>query len=281
MSRPLRIEFPEALYHITSRGDRREDIYDDESDRNAFLDIFAATIDRYNWVCYAYCLMSNHYHLLIQTPDGNLSKGMRQLNGVYTQSYNRRHKKIGHLFQGRFKGILVEEDAYLLELSRYIVLNPVKAGMVNQVGGWPWSSYASMIGEHQSPDWLSSDYLLSQFSTQRKTAIKRYIAFVDAGLKNGPIWSKVKNQIYLGNDSFIDHVQAYIGDNQFDVQIPKAQRRGIPKSLSRYEKAANSRNEAIVSAYASGGYSYQQIGDYFGLHFTRIGRIVRAKIVMG
>jgi len=281
MSRPLRIEFPEALYHITSRGDRREDIYDDESDRNAFLDIFAATIDRYNWVCYAYCLMSNHYHLLIQTPDGNLSKGMRQLNGVYTQSYNRRHKKIGHLFQGRFKGILVEEDAYLLELSRYIVLNPVKAGMVNQVGGWPWSSYASMIGEHQSPDWLSSDYLLSQFSTQRKTAIKRYIAFVDAGLKNGPIWSKVKNQIYLGNDSFIDHVQAYIGDNQFDVQIPKAQRRGIPKSLSRYEKAAKSRNEAIVSAYASGGYSYQQIGDYFGLHFTRIGRIVRAKIVMG
>ncbi|MBQ0797928.1 MAG: transposase [Porticoccaceae bacterium] len=185
MSRPLRLEFPNALYHITSRGDRREDIYDDDVDRAAFLTVFSGVINQCNWVCYAYCLMSNHYHLLVQTPDSNLSKGMRQLNGIYTQSYNRRHNKIGHLFQGRYKAILVDEDAYLLELSRYIVLNPVKAGMVRQVNRWPWSSYNAMIGDGQSPEWLSSDYLLSQFSPRRKTAIKRYAEFVEAGLKMG------------------------------------------------------------------------------------------------
>jgi putative transposase len=133
MSRPLRLEFPDAIYHITSRGDRREDIYEDDDDRSGFLDVFASVIDQFNWVCYAYCLMTNHYHLLVQIPDGNLSKGMRQLNGIYTQNYNRRHKKTGHLFQGRYKSILVDKDNYLLEISRYIVLNPVKAGMVKRV----------------------------------------------------------------------------------------------------------------------------------------------------
>lgn len=135
MSRPLRLEFPNALYHITSRGDRREDIYEDAIDRRAFLDMFSSVIVQFNWVCYAYCLMHNHYHLLVQTPDSNLSKGMRHLNGIFTQAYNRRHNKTGHLFQGRFKSILVEEDAYLLALSRYIVLNPVKAGMVKEKTG--------------------------------------------------------------------------------------------------------------------------------------------------
>ena len=127
MSRPLRLEFPGALYHITSRGDRRENIYEDDIDRKKFLTVFASVITQFNWHCYAYCLMDNHYHLLVQTADSNLSKGMRQLNGVYTQAYNRRHNKTGHLFQGRYKAILVDEDSYLLELSRYIVLNPVKA----------------------------------------------------------------------------------------------------------------------------------------------------------
>ena len=160
MSRPLRLEFPNALYHITSRGDRLEDIYEDDVDRIEYLNIFSSVISQFNWVCYAYCLMSNHYHLLIQTPEGNLSKGMRQLNGIYTQSYNRRHRKTGHLFQGRYKAILVDQDSYLLELSRYIVLNPVKAGIVKRAGNWRWSSYLAMTGQRESPDWLSSDYLL-------------------------------------------------------------------------------------------------------------------------
>lgn len=276
MSRPLRLEFSDALYHLTSRGDRHEDIYEDDADRVEYLIILASVISRFNWVCYAYCLMSNHYHLLIQTPDGNLSKGMRQLNGVYTQYYNRRHRKTGHLYQGRYKAILVDQDSYLLELSRYIVLNPVKAGLVKQAGRWPWSSYQAMVGVCESPEWLSSDYVLLQFSGKRKNALKRYIAFVEAGVKNGPIWSQVNNQIYLGDKSFVEKVQEHLVDQKDDIQIPKVQRRAVAKSISAYEKQAKNRNEAIVNSYASGGYSYQEIGDYFGLHFTRIGKIVRA-----
>lgn len=146
MSRPIRIEFPEALYHVTARGDRREDIFEADQDRHVFLLTLAEVVTRFNWLCYAWCLMDNHYHLLIQTPDGNLSKGMRQLNGVYTQAGNRRHRRVGHLFQGRFKAILVDSDAYLLELSRYVVLNPVRAGMVKNIADWPWNSYRASVG---------------------------------------------------------------------------------------------------------------------------------------
>ena len=124
MARPLRIEFPGALYHLTSRGNERKKIFFRDEDRQAFLETLDGVGERFNWRCYAYCLMNNHYHLLVETLDGNLSKGMRQLNGVYTQYINRTRRRTGHLFQGRFKGILVQKEPYLLELARYIVLNP-------------------------------------------------------------------------------------------------------------------------------------------------------------
>ena len=130
MSRPLRLEIAGGLYHVTSRGDRREDIYHDDTDRLTWLAILAQTCERFNWQIHAWCQMNNHYHLIVETVEGNLSAGMRQLNGVYTQTVNRRHHRSGHVFQGRYKGILVERDSYLLELSRYVVLNPVRAGMV-------------------------------------------------------------------------------------------------------------------------------------------------------
>lgn len=281
MSRPLRLEFPEALYHLTSRGDRRENIYEDDEDRLAFLEVFSSVIEQFNWVCYAYCLMNNHYHLLVQTPDANLSKGMRQLNGVYTQAYNRRHQKTGHLFQGRYKSILVDEDHYLLELGRYIVLNPVKAGRVKKVDQWEWSSYLATAGQASIPEWLSSDYLLSQFSVQRKTAIRKYQAFVQEGLKNGPIWSELNNQIYLGDEVFVEKVQKNMGVQGKNLQRPKIKKRSIAKSLAEYKKKAQTRDEAIVQAYASGAYSYQELGDYFGLHFTRIGKIVKLNRTKG
>jgi len=176
MARPLRIEFAGALYHLTARGDRREAIYEDDGDRERFLDVLAEVVDRYNWVCYAFCLMTNHYHLVVETIEGNLSRGMRHLNGVYTQASNRRHGRAGHLFQGRFKGILVDRDAYLLELSRYVVLNPVRAGMVDEPGQWPWSSYRAMIGTAPIPDWLSVDGLLRQFGQDRKQARRQLSA---------------------------------------------------------------------------------------------------------
>ena len=134
MARPLRIEFAGGLYHLTSRGDGREDIYGGDGDRRVFVDLLAQVCERFNWRAHAYCLMTNHYHLLVETPDGNLSKGMRQLNGVYTQRFNAIHNRCGHVFQGRYKAIIVQKDAYLLELSRYIVLNPVHAAIVRAAG---------------------------------------------------------------------------------------------------------------------------------------------------
>lgn len=134
MSRPIRIEFSGALYHVTARGNRREAIYVDDADRERFLTVLSEVVSVFNGVCHAWCLMTNHYHLLVEAPDGNLSKGMRQLNGVYTQASNRRHGRVGHLFQGRYKAILVDSDSYLLELARYVVLNPIRAGMVEGKG---------------------------------------------------------------------------------------------------------------------------------------------------
>lgn len=130
MARPLRLEFSGALYHVTSRGDRREDIYLDDEDRIDWLEVLGKVCGRFNWLVHAYCQMTNHYHLLVETVDGNLSMGMRQLNGQYTQRFNRRHSIVGHLFQGRYKSILVQKDSYLLELTRYVALNPIRAGMV-------------------------------------------------------------------------------------------------------------------------------------------------------
>ena len=138
MARPLRIEFDGAVYHVTSRGNDRKAIFKDDSDRELFLKTLAQVTKRFHWICYAYCLMNNHYHLVIETPDGNLSKGMRQLNGVYTQAFNKRHRRVGHVFQGRFKGILVQKDTHLLEVCRYVVLNAVRAKTVRHSRQWKW-----------------------------------------------------------------------------------------------------------------------------------------------
>ena len=149
MARPLRIEYPGALYHVTSRGNARAPIYKADADRETFLDVLERVTERFNWLCHAYCLMDNHYHLMIETPDGNLASGMRQLSGVYTQRFNRRHKRVGHVFQGRYKAILVDRDSYLLELCRYVVLNPVRAKMVRSARQWRWSSFrATASGEN-------------------------------------------------------------------------------------------------------------------------------------
>ena len=276
MSRPIRIEFPDALYHVTARGDRREDIFEDDQDRQAFLLTLEQIVTQFNWLCYAWCLMDNHYHLLIQTPDGNLSKGMRQLNGVTTQTSNRRHRRVGHLFQGRFKAILVDHDAYLLELSRYIVLNPVRAGMVKAPGDWPWSSYRASAGLAPVAPWLTVDGVLSQFAKRRSLAQQRYAQFVSEGIRADSPWQNLKGQVFLGDDRFVQQMQAKIESRQRnDVQIPAAQRRPRSLSLPIIERSAPDRNAAIVTAYATGAYSYQEIATHFGIHFTTVGRIVR------
>ena len=276
MSRPVRIEFPSALYHVTARGDRRENIFDDDTDRQAFLRILAAVVEQFNWLCYAWCLMDNHYHLLIQTPDANLSKGMRQLNGVFTQTCNRRHNKVGHLFQGRFKAILVDSDSYLLELARYVVLNPVRAGVVRKPEKWTWSSYRASMGLVPAEPFLAVDGLLAPFSKRRSVAQARYARFVVEGIKAPSPWQSLKGQVFLGDEQFVERMQARLDKGQRrDVQIPVAHRRAPAPSLAQIEKQTPDRNLAIINAHATGAYSYQQIAEHFGVHFTTVGRIVR------
>ena len=278
MARPLRIEFPGALYHVTSRGDRREAIFEDDKDRLIFLHTLAEVVERFNWLCHAYCLMTNHYHLLVETPDGNLSKGMRHLNGVYTQATNRRHTRTGHLFQGRFKGIIVDKDSYLLELTRYIALNPVSAGMVRQPGKWQWSSYRAMIGETPAPAWLATDGILVHFAKRRATAQRHYIEFVKQGIKNEPIWNKLQQQIYLGDKHFVKRTQQKAGIQGDELSIPSAQRRAPAPTLAKISAKYPDRNNAIATAYATGAYSYREIAEYYGLHLATVGRIIRGQM---
>lgn len=277
MTRPLRIEFSGALYHVTSRGDRREDIYDDDEDRETFLRILSEVVDRFNWVCHAYCLMSNHYHLVVETPDGNLSKGMRQLNGVYTQASNRRHRRNGHLFQGRFKGILVDGDSYLLELTRYVVLNPVRANMVERPEQWPWSSYQAMVGQVLSPPFLDIDGLLLQFDERRQQARARYRQFVLDGIAGSTLWAGLRQQVYLGDESFVERVQARMKIRGDELTVPRRQRRAPAPTLDAIAREHPDRNDAIETAYATAAYTYSDIAAYHDVHPATVGRVVRRR----
>ncbi|MGF1614267.1 MAG: transposase [Gammaproteobacteria bacterium] len=204
MARALRIEFAGALYHITSRGDGREDIYAGEDDRKVWLEILRQVCERFNWTIHAYCQMGNHYHLLVETPDGNLAKGMRQLNGVYTQRFNQIHNRVGHVFQGRYKAILVQKESYLLELSRYVVLNPVRARMVRTARNWVWSNYRQRSAWLQRPNgWIPSGHWLRL----RNRCTMPYRRFVADGKNQPSPWEDLKNQIYLGSEAFVNEMQ--------------------------------------------------------------------------
>ena len=265
MARPLRIEFSGAIYHVTSRGNAREDICLDDTDRAMFLGVLAEVISRFDWRCHAYCLMGNHYHLLIETPEPNLSKGMRQLNGVYTQRFNRRHGRVGHVFQGRYKAILVERDSYLKELARYVVLNPVRAKRVQHPGDWPWSSYAMTAGKAASPVWLSTDWLLGQFGSQRERAQNAYVRFVEEGQGLPSLWTNLQQQIYLGSHEFIERLQSRLPEEKEFSGVPKVQRR-IIRSLQWYKHQHSNPKVAMAKAYESGAYTLAQIAGHFGVH---------------
>ncbi len=277
MSRSLRISYPGALYHITSRGDGQEKIYFNDNDREVFLSILCDVYNKFNWQFHAYCLMSNHYHLLVETPRANLSKGMQYLNGVYTQRFNRKHNRVGHVFQGRFKSILVEKENYLLELSRYIVLNPVRAHMVLSVSDWPWSSYLATTGQILAPTWLNIDWILSVFSDCKLTSMSRYQKFVSETYLDYSPWDELKQQIYLGSEEFIIKAQSNIDFLQDFSGIPLSQYTPIVLPLIDYEKQASSRDDAIKLAYASGGYGMKELGNHFDLHYSRVSRIINKK----
>ena len=275
MSRPLRIELAGGLYHVTSRGDRREAIYRDDQDRADWLVVLGEVCRRFNWRCHAYCEMTNHYHVVVETPDANLSRGMRQLNGVYTQLTNRRHGLVGHLFQGRFKAILVERDAYLLELARYVVLNPVRAAMAPQAGDWSWSSYRAMVGQDPAPAWLETDWLLGHFGEERSCAQAAYVAFVRQGVGQPSVWEGLRHQVFLGSEAFLERHCAPSQPLERLREVPRAQRRSLIKPLADFARRYPDRREAMARAYQTGVYSMQEIADHFGVHYATVSRAVR------
>jgi len=277
MSRPLRIEYPGAVYHVTSRGDARRTIFCDDNDRLLFLDVLDSIVSRCHWLCHAYCLMNNHYHLVVETPEGNLSRGMRQLNGVYTQRFNRRHRKPGHVFQGRYKAIVVEKESYLLELCRYVVLNPVRAKAVETPGAWNWSSYRATAGFTAVPEYLTVDWILSHFAKRRKAAQQHYREFVLAGPSKGRPWDHLKGQIYLGDDPFVLQMKSLMQGSDTLAEVPRIQRYADRPELKdlfhvsgRYE-----RNGAIVAAHVKYGYTLSEIGRHLGIHYTTVSKIIK------
>ena len=281
MARPLRIEYPGAVYHVTSRGNEKKKVFKDDKDREAFLKTLYDVNKRYNWLCHAYCLMDNHYHLLIETPDGNLSAGMRQLNGVYTQVFNKRHKRVGHLFQGRYKAILIQKDSHLLEVARYIVLNPLRARIIESPEVWKWSSYGATAGIEKPHPCITRDWILGQFNSKIDAAEKAYRRFVKDGIDKESILRDVKGQIILGEAKFTENFTEYIKGRGDITEIPKSQRYvnrpSLEEIFDRTREDKQNRNKRIIEAVERHGYSQKEISGYLGLHYTSISRIVNER----
>jgi putative transposase len=279
MARSMRIEFPGAVYHITSRGNERKKIFLSDRDREIFLRTLQQVKDRFHWLCHSYVLMDNHFHLLIETVEANLSRSMRQLNGVYTQEFNRRHSKVGHLFQGRFKAILIGKDDYLLEISRYIILNPVRAGIIGKAEEWLWSSYRATIGIEKPPAFLSVDWILSQCGQNKKTAIANFKQYVEKGIGWKYPTEALQAGLILGSERFVERCQGLIEKKREFLEIPRLQRyvshKNIDEIFYEGERQGTSRDELIYRSYVQHGYTMKEIADYLRVHYVSVSRSIK------
>ena len=274
MTRPLRFEFPGALYHVTSRGDRRQMIYRDAYDRANWLGLLGQACDRYNFLVHSFCQMGNHYHLLVETVEANLAQGMRHLNGTYTQYFNRRHHLVGHLFQGRYNAIVVDKEDYLLAVARYTVLNPIRAGIVSSLDEWGWSSHPYLMGQKTALPWMTIDWFLSLFHADRKAAISAYQEFVMAGRDLANPLKKTKHRAVLGSPMFYAPCEGLVPRPML-VEIARVQRRALALPLAVYQEKYVDRNEAMARAYLSTAYTMVQIGQHFGVAYRTVSRAVQ------
>jgi len=277
MARPLRIEVEGALYHVTSRGNARESVFFTDSDRDVFLKTLAEVVERYSWICHVYCLMTNHYHLVIETPNANLSRGMRHLNGVYTQRTNRKHLRCGHLLQGRFKSVLVEKESHLLELARYVVLNPVRAKMVRSAKDWRWSSYRATAGLSEARGFLTVEWILTQFGRDVSRAQQAYRKFVRQG-RGIEIWDELRPGQLLGSDAFADRMAPLLDQHHSVVDFPRTQRLAARPSLEALfsdvqDKTA--RDLRIHEARYAHEYTLKELAEFLGLHYSTISVITK------
>lgn len=273
MSRPIRIEFPGAIYHISSRGHDNQMIFLDDEDRQYFLELLGKTVQRFHWICHAYCLMIDHYHLVIETPNGNLSIGMRELNGGYTQRFNRRYSQQGPVMQGRFKAILVERDTHLLQVCRHVVLNPLRTRKVRNLDKYRWSSYRSTAGIDEAVPGVSSEWILSQLAKSRKKALERYQEYVKAGAGLDAPWSQVQKQILLGSPEFVEAMQGLMS---MDARVKVKPVRPSLKKIFAKVKDKTARNAAIRLANREHLYRLHEIGSFIGLHLSTVSKIANA-----
>ncbi|MDX8410664.1 MAG: transposase [Mariprofundaceae bacterium] len=265
MARPPRIEHPGAVYFVSARGAGGRSVFASDADRTLFLDILELVLDRFGWVCHAYCLSDDRYHLLIETSRANISRGMRQLNGLFTQRINRRHGRAGHVFQGRFKAVVIEKEAWLLELCRHVALIPVQAGLAGHVEGWSWSSYAATAGLVPEPDFLTVGWILEEFGSSRKAAQAEYRQFVEDGVGAPSPMLKVRDQIILGSDAFRNGLLG-------GMKIGSTGNLSLAAIEARYTQ----RGEWIAAAYRDHGYIMQDIADHAGLHISSVSNIIKA-----
>ncbi len=293
MARPLRIEYPGAFYHITSRGNEGKRIFQSNRDMERYLSYLESAYERYGAVIHCYCLMGNHYHLLLETPRGNLSQIIHHINGAYTTYFNIKRGRFGHLFQGRFKGILVDRDAYCKELSRYIHLNPVRAGIVKVPSEYRWSSYRYFIGEERKPHWLTMEVVLEDFGGEGRKGYRGYREYVE-GREAEKLESPLKRVVastFLGSEEFIDSIRVrYLKKKRLDKRnIPAL--RGVFRgpSLEEIERVVDRvlgkdhilyKKMCIYLNHRYSGMKLEEIGKYYEMKGSTVSQLSRRFNVM-
>jgi len=298
MARPLRIEYEGAFYHVHSRGNERRDIYYGDDDRRLFQDTIGETADRFELEVFAFILMTNHYHLLLRTKLPNLSKAMQWFGVTYTRRFNNRHSRSGHLFQGRFKSTLVENDAYMLELSCYIHRNPLRAAMVKRLVDYRWSSYPAYAYGKKPQGWLQTDMILSQFAGKGKDRHKAYREKVQAySGEESRLWENFRHGLYLGTERFIDGIRSSHLSGSPHKEIPKQKRvmrdiapgkiiqqacRVLDCDVERYRTAPRvygedkeRRDLAVYLLWKTGLLTNEKIGQLFGFSYSSVSHIVK------
>ena len=291
MARPLRVEYPGAYYHVMARGLERSSIFRDDRDRKKFLELLGEIRDEEGWVVHGYCQMGNHFHLFLETPRGKLSEGMRRLNGRYAQWFNFRHGRVGHLLQGRFKAVLLEKGAHALELCRYVVLNPVRAGIVERVEDWRWSSYRATAGMVRCPEWLETEWTIRQFGRTLKQARAEYVRFVAQGKGLPSPLKEVRGQIALGSEGFLKAVHRRVGERELDEDITGRRRMraaagldqikkivadefGVPAESLARRRGGEPKMAAIYLARKLSGMLGREVGREFGVRGARVSNVV-------
>ena len=279
MSRPVRIEFPGACYHVTSKGTKEQTVFKDKEDKAIFLNVLDNVVARFGWLLHSYVIMDEHYHLVVEIPEANLSRGMRQLNGVYTQHFNRRHSEEGPVFQGRFKSVLFEKDNFLLPLCRHVVLNPVRVGRAGALNSYRWSSHRAMSGAIKTPDYLTTDSVLGHFGKREKDNQKKYQSFVKKGIGESSPLDQRSHQVLLGGPKFLNEMQPILNGERLAKRGPKqAKRRRSLNALFKNVSAGSrmERNGLIKKAHVDYSYTLMEIGEHLGLHYTTVSKVVNS-----